>query len=173
MISGNLNCPVTSSIGRIFDAVSSITETSCYSNFEGQAAMQLEFEADSADTNDAYPFKITDSTSRNSDEKFIVDWELIILSIIENIRSKIPKNLIAAKFHNTLANIILETAKKTGEKKVVLSGGCFQNKYLTEKTIQLLQKEGFKPYWHQRVPTNDGGISLGQITAVNNQMGET
>jgi hydrogenase maturation protein HypF len=67
----------------------------------------------------------------------------------------------------------LDVAKRTGEKRIVLSGGCFQNKYLIEKTIKLLQKKGFKPYWHQRVPTNDGGISLGQIAAAaNNFTGE-
>jgi hydrogenase maturation protein HypF len=173
MLSGNLNSPVTSSAGRLFDAVSAITGISIYSHFEGQAAMKLEFAIDSNTTDETYGFKINNKTENNSDVKLIIDWELIILGIIKDMEEQISKNSISAKFHNTLAGIILEIAKRTGEKRVVLSGGCFQNKYLIEKTIQLLQKEGFKPYWHQRVPTNDGGISLGQIAAAaNNYTGE-
>jgi hydrogenase maturation factor HypF (carbamoyltransferase family) len=73
--------------------------------------------------------------------------------------------MIAAKFHNTLAELIVETAARVGEKRVVLSGGCFQNRYLSERVITRLETEGFHPYWHQRVPPNDGGIALGQIYA--------
>ncbi len=72
---------------------------------------------------------------------------------------------ISTKFHNTLTEIIISVVKKIQQQRVALSGGCFQNKYLTERTIRRLQEEGFKPYWHQRVPPNDGGISLGQIAA--------
>jgi hydrogenase maturation protein HypF len=168
MLAGNLNTPVTSSAGRLFDAVSAIIGISNYSHYEGQAAMHLEFAVDSMTTDEVYTFKINENIENNSDVKFIIDWEPIILGIIEDLKKQISKNIISAKFHNTLANIILETAKKTGEVKVVLSGGCFQNKYLIEKTINLLQNNGYKPYWHQRVPTNDGGISLGQIAAAAN-----
>jgi hydrogenase maturation protein HypF len=168
MLAGNINSPVTSSAGRLFDAVSSITGISDYSHYEGQAAMQLEFTIDSELTNESYPFEINDRTEKNSDAKFIIDWEPIIINIIEDLNKQVLKSIISAKFHNTLANAVLEIAKKTGKKRVVLSGGCFQNKYLIEKTIKMLQKEDFKPYWHQRVPTNDGGISLGQIAAAAN-----
>jgi hydrogenase maturation protein HypF len=71
--------------------------------------------------------------------------------------------IIAAKFHNALAECIIAVAKQTGESRVVLSGGCFQNRFLTERTVLRLRAEGFLPYWHQRVPPNDGGIALGQI----------
>jgi hydrogenase maturation protein HypF len=70
---------------------------------------------------------------------------------------------ISAKFHNTLSKIIVEIAKRIGREKVVLSGGCFQNVYLTEKTIDGLRNEGFQPFWHQKIPPNDGGISAGQL----------
>jgi hydrogenase maturation protein HypF len=73
--------------------------------------------------------------------------------------------LISKKFHNALVETIVDTAKKAGLSRVVLSGGCFQNRYLTEKTVTRLRASGFQPYWHQRVPSNDGGISLGQIVA--------
>ena len=170
MLTGNINSPVTSSAGRLFDAVSSIIGISSYSHYEGQAAMQLEFAIDSEPIDKAYPFNVINSTHKKSDVKFIIDWEPIIINIMADLNKRVTKNVISAKFHNTLANAVLEIAKKTGESKVVLSGGCFQNKYLLEKTIKFLQKEDFKPYWHQRVPTNDGGISLGQIAAAANKI---
>jgi hydrogenase maturation protein HypF len=77
----------------------------------------------------------------------------------------VPNKLIAAKFHNTLAEMIVAVAGRGGERRVVLSGGCFQNKYLTEQTVRRLEEEGFRPYWHQRIPPNDGGIALGQVAA--------
>ena len=61
---------------------------------------------------------------------------------------------------------MVAVAKRTGQRRVVLTGGCFQNRYLTERTVRRLQAEGFQPYWHQRVPPNDGGIALGQVIAV-------
>jgi hydrogenase maturation protein HypF len=70
-----------------------------------------------------------------------------------------------AKFHNTLAEIIIAVAQRVGQPQVALSGGCFQNRYLTERTALRLEQEGFRPYWHQRIPPNDGGIALGQIIA--------
>ena len=73
--------------------------------------------------------------------------------------------MLATKFHNTLAEMMVRVAKACGEEKMVLSGGCFQNRYLTERTVKRLREDGFRPYWHQRVPPNDGGIALGQVAA--------
>ena len=73
--------------------------------------------------------------------------------------------MISAKFHNALAEAVVLLAKKIGEPRVALSGGCFQNRYLTERTVTRLREEKFAPYWHQRVPPNDGGIALGQVVA--------
>jgi hydrogenase maturation protein HypF len=72
---------------------------------------------------------------------------------------------IARRFHNTLSEVIVKAARHSDEKAVVLSGGCFQNKYLTERSILRLRQEGFRPYWHQRIPPNDGGICVGQALA--------
>jgi hydrogenase maturation protein HypF len=72
---------------------------------------------------------------------------------------------ISAAFHNTLVEIMVDVAGRAKEKRVALSGGCFQNKYLTERAVRRLREEGMLPYWHQRVPANDGGIALGQIAA--------
>ncbi len=71
--------------------------------------------------------------------------------------------IIAAKFHNTLAETIVAVAREIGEQKIVLTGGCFQNRYLTERSVRRLLDSGFECYWHQRVPPNDGGIALGQV----------
>jgi hydrogenase maturation protein HypF len=89
----------------------------------------------------------------------------MIWSILEDVRCRVPVGLISAKFHNTLAEAALTIARVAGKERVVLSGGCFQNRYLTERTVQRLTQDGFRPYWHQRIPPNDGGIALGQVVA--------
>jgi hydrogenase maturation protein HypF len=159
MLIQNINSPETSSAGRLFDAVASIIGISNKANYEGQAAMNLEYEIGIIKTDDSYHF---DTKTLNGN--FEIDWTPMIKELIIDLESKsIP--YISAKFHNTLAYMILLISFLSKEEKVVLSGGCFQNKYLIEKTINLLKNKGFKVYWHQNVPTNDGGISLGQITA--------
>ena len=80
------------------------------------------------------------------------------------------RGLASARFHNTLAEMAVAVAARMKVEKVVLTGGCFQNRYLTERMVSRLRSEGFRPYWHQRVPPNDGGIALGQIVAVKRQM---
>jgi hydrogenase maturation protein HypF len=100
----------------------------------------------------------------------IVDWEPMLRLIIRD-RMTQSAGLISAKFHNTAVEVIVEMAKRADQKCVVMSGGCFQNKYLTEKTVKRLAESGYRPYWHQRIPPNDGGIALGQIMAVVREIG--
>jgi hydrogenase maturation protein HypF len=95
----------------------------------------------------------------------IVDWEPLVFAIIEDAMKCAPIGLIAARFHNTLAEMIVAVARCIAEKSVVLTGGCFQNGYLTERSIARLRDAGFTPYWHRMLPPNDGGIALGQIVA--------
>lgn len=95
-----------------------------------------------------------------------LDWEPVVKSILEDISANAPVSLIAARFHNGLACAIAKVAQLCGRKKVLLTGGCFLNRKLTEKAVQQLTVSGFSPYCHQRVPPGDGGISLGQIIAV-------
>ncbi len=164
MLDKKINSPVTSSAGRLFDAVASIIGLDNYASYEGKAAMMLEFSIKNVKNKDSYPFDIIKEKVNDKEYKYIANWEPMIKEIIKDVKKgKESTGNISAKFHNSLAGIIVSIAKRAGEKKVVLSGGCFQNKYLIEKTINLLQKKGFQIYWHQRVPTNDGGISLGQI----------
>ncbi len=93
----------------------------------------------------------------------MVNWQPIIEEILNDLTRGQSVAVISTKFHHALAEIIVAIAKQIGQEKIVLTGGCFQNRYLTEQTINRLNDEGFRPYWHQRVPPNDGGIALGQI----------
>lgn len=95
----------------------------------------------------------------------VLDWSPTIEAIVSDVQNGVAGGRISAKFHNALAEAVVAVAKRVGEQRVVLSGGCFQNRYLTERTVRRLQTEGFQPYWHQRVPPNDGGIALGQVIA--------
>ncbi len=156
MIAKRINTPVTSSVGRLFDAVASLVGLRHRASFEGQAAMEMEFAIESP-TNESYSFEISEGLPR------IVNWQPMMKEILNDLRRVQSVATISAKFHNTLAEIIVAVAKQIDQEKIVLTGGCFQNRCLTEATINRLIKEGFRPYWHQRVPPNDGGIALGQI----------
>ena len=167
MLAKNINSPVTSSAGRLFDAVASIVNICNYASYEGKAAMMLEFAINDNNIRDSYPYEIIKEKSSESEFTYIVDWAPMIIEIIKEVnKGKTGVDIISVKFHNTLTDIIADISKKIGENKIVLSGGCFQNKYLIERTIKVLERKGFQVYWHQRVPTNDGGISLGQIKYV-------
>ena len=89
----------------------------------------------------------------------------MIIEILKDVQNSISREFIAKKFHNTLSEIILSVSRRVKEPKVVLTGGCFQNRYLLERSVGLLTDAGFSVSWHQRIPTNDGGISLGQLYA--------
>lgn len=160
MLSRNLNTPLTSSVGRLFDGVAALIGICENITFEGQAAMTLEYVINGLETNETYPYEI-----QGSIYPLIIDWELMIKGIIEDTLNQISHQKVATKFHNTLVEIIISIAQRTQEKNVILTGGCFQNKYLTERAIVRLKKEKFIPFWHHNVPPNDGGIALGQILA--------
>ncbi len=160
MLSRNLNTPATSSVGRLFDAVAAMIGICENISFEGQGAMALESAINDLQTDASYPYQIIGSTY-----PLIIDWQLIIEGIIEDILQKISHQEIAAKFHNTLVEIIIDIAQRSQQKNIILTGGCFQNKYLTERGILRLKQEKFTPFWHHNIPPNDGGIALGQIIA--------
>ncbi|MCF6268635.1 MAG: carbamoyltransferase HypF [Melioribacteraceae bacterium] len=160
MLEKNINSPITSSAGRLFDAVSSLLGISYISNYEGQSAMKLEF---IVDTNERghYPFSINENTILK------IDWSEIIKALLDDKKKRVDISKIATRFHNSLAQIILSISEIVGKEKVLLSGGCFQNIYLTEQTAKLLTDKKHKVYLNQRVPPNDGGIALGQVAAYN------
>ena len=170
MLFNGVNSPLTTSVGRLFDAVASIVGLRQRTHFEGQAAMELEFSIGKNVNDNLYCYRISgpQSTYESSPDhrpKWVIDWSDIVQEILDDLETGVSVPTISVKFHNTLCEIIVDVAKRIGEHRVVLTGGCFQNKYLTERAIRRLQEEGFNPYWHQRVPPNDGGIALGQVYA--------
>jgi hydrogenase maturation protein HypF len=186
MLARPFNAPLTSSAGRLFDAVASLLSLRQTAQFEGQAAMDLEFALEPGDSEEAYPVALTEvrfdpqhdghtlppCPVHAECEAFvcppvvqIVDWAPMVHGILADLERPLPAWTVSAKFHNTLARMILAVAEQVGERRVALSGGCFQNKYLLERTVGVLRGAGFSPYWHQRVPPNDGGVALGQAVA--------
>lgn len=164
MLVKRLNAPLTSSVGRLFDAVASLVGLRHRVRHEGQAAMELEFAISSAEVHDSYPFQLMRQAIDGS-LLSVVDWGPAILAMLDDVRRGTPLALIAGRFHNMLVEVIVAQAREANVERVVLSGGCFQNLFLTERTIERLRHSGFRPYWHQRVPPNDGGIALGQLYA--------
>jgi len=165
MLEKGVNSPVTSSVGRLFDAVASLAGLSQVSRFEGQSAMALEAAADGSRETASYPF-----TVNIVGETPIIDWAPVFREILAEIRAASPLGFIASKWHNTLVESTVKTASFLRADRVVLTGGCFQNRVLTEKAVARLSASGFRPYFHQRVPPNDGGISLGQAAAASRQV---
>jgi hydrogenase maturation protein HypF len=160
-----LNCPLTSSAGRLFDAVSAICGICGEAAYEAQAAVELEMSAPD-NINDTvmqgvYPFAI-DGNSGIS----VIRFKNLIECIIQDVGKNTAVGIIAARFHNTMAEMITETCKwlsqKTGIKTVALSGGVFQNRLLLNLALNVLESEGFTVLTHKVVPCNDGGLALGQ-----------
>ncbi|MEO8391515.1 MAG: carbamoyltransferase HypF [Chloroflexota bacterium] len=156
-----INAPLTSSMGRLFDATAALIGLRQRCSFEGQAAMALEFAQYSIKTDECYPFEVTSVTNGKGGSERMIEWKPMIIALLAETDTAV----IAAKFHNTLAAMIVAIAEQVGEATVVLSGGCFQNRALLEQSIKRLREAGFMPYWQQKVPPNDGGIALGQVIA--------
>ena len=155
-----INAPLTSSCGRLFDAVSAILGLRQTVSFEGQAAMDLEMIADPRQASH-YPYELSESKGQ-----IIFDPNPLIRSLVDDLVSGLDKAIIAGRFHYTRSIMIAEVCviirQKTSLNKVVLSGGVFQNCLLTELTVARLEKAGFKVLTHSLVPPNDGGLALGQ-----------
>jgi len=160
MIKQQINSPLTSSAGRLFDAVSSLLGVRDVVEYEAQAVIELEMIADDSEEGE-YGFEVFEEG-----EVFIIDPSPTILEIVQDINQGTAPAIVSAKFHNTVASFILNVAArirdKTGIEKVALSGGVFQNRYLLERVKPRLAEQGFIPILHSQVPTNDSGISLGQ-----------
>jgi hydrogenase maturation protein HypF len=160
MLERGINCPRTSSAGRLFDAVAALVGLLPVARFEGQAAMALEFALDGSRGDDGYPFAVAGARA-----PLVLDWEPTIRGVVRDVRDGVAAGRISLRFHNTLVEMIVAVAERAGERRVLLSGGCFQNLYLVERTIARLRAAGLEPFWHQRIPPNDGGIAIGQLLA--------
>lgn len=155
-IDHKLNCPESCSAGRLFDAVAAITNICPVSDFHAEAPMRLEAAMD-IETENRYSIEVNECIS----------FQKTIEGIVMDIQNGVSKSEISAKFHNTVIFSMMHMSqkirKKTGLNKIVLSGGSFQNVYLQSKSEQLLRKEGFLVYSHNKIPANDGGLALGQL----------
>jgi hydrogenase maturation protein HypF len=166
MMQKSVNSPRTSSMGRLFDGVAALLGLNSNLgldsklSYEGEAAIKLQNLAESADGTSTYSISIKKSREQN-----LLDWGPMIKEIILDFKNLVPNEVIARKFHFTLVKGLVEFALMAGEKRIILTGGCFQNQILLEATIQQLREKHFVVFWPQQIPPNDGGISLGQIMA--------
>lgn len=170
MLSQRINSPLTSSMGRLFDGVASMLDLQHLVNYEGQAAIKLELIADEDETG-SYPFDINGDVGVDCNVPFIVKWQRLIKCIIEDVNHGVKSSIISAKFHNSIVEMVSQVCiilrDSNGLCDVVLSGGVFQNNFLFNRLINKLTLDGFKVYSHNKVPCNDGGISLGQAVIAN------
>lgn len=172
MLERRVNCPRTSSMGRLFDAVAALLCGRRTSSFEGQAAMELEWAAERAHSSKnvsqtdflACRFDLH-RTDTPDGTVYLADWAPVLEYLLRSGSQDETPDLLAARFHQAVVDLAVQVADAIGETQVVLSGGCFQNGILLKEVPGALARHGFKPYWHQRVPTNDGGICLGQVVA--------
>lgn len=153
LLERRINTPLTSSVGRLFDAVAYLSGVADRNHFEGHAAMCLESAIGGIRTSESYKIELQNGVG---------DWAPLIEALLWDKQAGIDISHIAVKFHNALANLIVAVARTTDVRNVVLSGGVFQNTYLAGRTTVLLEEQGFIVATHHQVPSNDGGLSLGQ-----------
>lgn len=152
-------------MGRLFDAVASLTGLSRETSFEGQAAMAVQFAAEqemetSGGGKEGYPIDLVPSD--NPCTRWILDWRPMMSPLLDDLCRGTRRELVAARFHVGLAEGAVRVAQAVGLPRVALTGGCFQNRLLFSLVRHRLETAGFTVYSHSLVPPNDGGLSLGQ-----------
>jgi hydrogenase maturation protein HypF len=168
MLERRFRTPLTSSAGRLFDAVASLAGVADRVAYEGQAAIQLEWLASRVAPAGDYPIAIEAVRGEGSTEPVLVlDTRPLIRAVAEEATRNADAGLIARRFHSTLVEVIAQVCHRlreaTGLGTVVLSGGVFQSALLTSEVSARLREAGFRVYRHRLVPPNDGGLSLGQL----------
>jgi len=177
-IERKINSPLSSSVGRLFDAISALLGIRGETDYEGQAAVELEMAAYSgviamnvsdkaiSHAQGHYPYRVVEDEGIR-----IVLLEDLVAAVIEDLHRGVSRGKISVRFHNTVAQMIDEMcrliADETGISQVALSGGVFQNRLLLRRAVGLLESSGFQVSTHRQVPCNDGGISLGQAVIAN------
>ena len=169
VLAKGINAPWTSSAGRLFDAVSALLDLHQKASFEGEAAMAVEFSAAAAPRAAILPpFALMEAG-----DVLILDWRPTVIAMVEALKEGVDRCALAAAFHNALGQSIAAVAGRIGAAKVLLTGGCFQNARLTEDAVEALRAAGHTPYWHHRIPPNDGGLAVGQcVHALNPRVEE-
>lgn len=163
MVRSGVNAPLTSSVGRLFDAVAAIVGVRDEVTYEGQAAIELEQAVDLTESG-SYPVAIS------ADGPFLVDTGPIVRGVADDVRAGVAAPTVAGRFHNAVVDLMVAAARRaretTGLATVALSGGVFQNALLLARAVPALSGCGFEVLTHRRFPANDGGISLGQAVVV-------
>ncbi|MBN1607105.1 MAG: carbamoyltransferase HypF [Polyangiaceae bacterium] len=187
MMERGINCPITTSAGRLFDAVACLVGLFPKASYEGQAPMALEFAVErSASGGDARRYRLdimgperTDGAKALTEalssakrahraielwaEPWVLDWRPVVVGVLDEVAQAAAVSAIAARFHDALVDAVVEIARRTAAPRVALSGGCFQNRVLLERTHAALRAAGHEVLVHRQVPANDGGICLGQV----------
>lgn len=157
MMERGVNTPPTTSAGRLFDGVAALMGLRGVCSFRGEAPVLLENLAHGTVKEKGYPMSL-----RKQGPPMILDWEPMLRAISEDAQNAVPPAVISRRFHEGLSDGILMVAREAGVSQVVITGGCFTNRLLTELTVGKLRAEGFTPIRHHLVPPGDGGIALGQ-----------
>jgi len=158
-----INTPLTSSMGRLFDAVSALLGVCAEATYEAQGAIELEQISRTFDGifPESYPFALEES-----DGGCVLRLRPLLAALLEEVRAETPVPEVARRFHGTVARMIERVCchlrEETGLQTVALSGGCFQNRLMTQLAVPLLEEAGFRVLLHRQVPCNDGGLALGQ-----------
>ena len=163
IIEGKVNCPLTSSCGRLFDAVAALVGIRYEVNYEAQAAVELEMAISDCSDTTAYPFELVTATQGTG---WVTCAKSLFEALLADLRRGVAAGQISARFHNGLAETLAKNARlfrdQTSLNRVCLSGGVFQNGYLLHRLRSQLLAAGFEVFTHSQVPCGDGGISLGQ-----------
>lgn len=170
MIERRVSTPTTSSMGRLFDAIASLTGLSGMTTFEGQAAMAVQFAAErfaarmrDSDGSSADCYDIPLRVVMRPGTPMVADWRPLVRGMLADLERGRHPDGIAYGFHVALADLVCRVAAEAGPARVVLTGGCFQNLLLTQLVRRKLGAAGFEVYSHAQVPPNDGGLALGQV----------
>ncbi len=162
MMAQGINSPLTSSCGRLFDAVAALAGIRREVNYEAQAAIEFEMAIGNSHDQGAYPFELL-----AEGESWIIDTRGLFEVLLHDIGRRVPVADISRRFHNGLAKVLAEVAvrlrERSGLERICLSGGTFQNQYLFERLSDHLAAAGFQVFAHAEVPAGDGGLSLGQV----------
>jgi hydrogenase maturation protein HypF len=157
LLDAGVNSPLTSSAGRLFDAVAALAGLRDRVNYEGQAAIELEQRVDHAERG-GYPARLSDGLIKGVD---------LVRAVVDDLDAGVSVGVVAARFHNGVVDVLARACaagrEETGLGTVALSGGVFQNVVLLRRLAARLRADGFEVLTHHRVPPNDAGISFGQV----------
>jgi hydrogenase maturation protein HypF len=177
MLQQRLHSPLCSSVGRLFDAIASLLGLAQRCSFEGQAALRLEAAARAALP--AVPGRLAPAAAAYTvaicpgghGEPWLLDWQPLLEALLHDLAADRPVEAIALAFHQALAQLLPALAGQLGVKRLLLAGGCFQNRLLLELAVECLADAGIEALWPQRIPCNDGGLALGQLLAAGWRLG--